>query len=77
MNSRLVDLPDGEGIPKGPVEAWLLCDELICGKLPCVRSLNFREAEVGAASYQLKSLSPFFIIFSAWRRRFSSFLFIY
>lgn len=48
MNSRLVDLPDGEGIPKGPVEAWLLCDELICGKLPCVRSLNFREAEAGA-----------------------------
>lgn len=31
-NSRLVvDLPEGE-MPKGPPEAWLLCDELNLGK---------------------------------------------
>lgn len=45
LNSRL-DLPEGEGArPKGPPEAWLLCDELVCGRLKA-RQMGFREAEV-------------------------------
>lgn len=46
-NSRLVvDLPEGE-MPKGPPEAWLLCDELITARgSRSARSMGFREAEV-------------------------------
>lgn len=47
-NSRLVlELPEGETLPKGPPEAWLLCDELINSRGPrSARSMGFREAEV-------------------------------
>ncbi|CAE7779864.1 Inpp5b [Symbiodinium pilosum] len=46
LNSRLADLPNADGFPKGPPEAWLLFDELLTGRIKCARSLGFREAEV-------------------------------